>query len=55
MVKPYLLSILFLLSTNLFELQDKNTVFAIAVSGVVLGVNAEVYSAVPFRIRTLEM
>jgi hypothetical protein len=44
-----------LLSINLLDWQVNNTVFVIAVNGLVGGVNVVVYTAVPLTIRKLEM
>ena len=44
-----------LLSINVGDWQVNNDVFVIAVSGAVGGVNVEVYTAVPFIQRKLEM
>jgi hypothetical protein len=43
------------LSMNVGDWQVNNCVFAIAVSGVVLGVNVSVYTPVPLTTRKLEI
>jgi len=42
-------------SMNILDLQVNNVVFAIAVNGNNTGVKLDVYTAVPFTMRTFEM